>query len=195
MMKTLFSISNGPKLLTIILYLFYNISYAQDKETWEDVTIFEFSSPYQKMTVNFDDEEFYFLVTNDTKFLKKKKKAIDKSKIFPGSTVNIEFIIKNRKRVLTKVIIPKSEEDSNKFQGVFELLEDDIAFVDGRKVKLSDKSKIKCKGSDDCNCSKGRSFLDFEEVPIGSFLSIEGEQNASGIYLASKIEVCKNIYT
>ena len=75
-MKTLFSISNGLKILTIILSLFCNISYAQDKETWEDVTVFEFSSPYQKMTVNFDDEEFYFLVTNDTKFLKKKKKAV-----------------------------------------------------------------------------------------------------------------------
>lgn len=169
--------------------------FAQDEETWENVTVFEFSPPYKTILLNFDEEEFLFLVNDNTKFLKKKRKATKKENIFPGSTVKVSFIIENKKRVLTKVNVNESDEDSNKFEGVYEILEGDIAFVDGRKVKLSNKAKIKCKGNDDCNCSKGRSFLDFEEIPIGSFLSMQGEQGVNGIFIASKIEVCKNVFT
>ena len=34
-----------------------------------------------------------------------------------------------------------------------------------------------------------------EEVPVGSFLTVTGSPNASGIYQAVKIEVCKNVFT
>ncbi|NER12896.1 M48 family metalloprotease [Leptobacterium flavescens] len=182
------------KILLVFIF-FSSLAFAQEEETWKEATIFEFTAPYEKIVISFDDEEFTFLVNEKTEFLRSKRKSIDKDKIFPGSTADISFVIENRKRVLTKIMVSAEEEEGNKFEGVFEVLEGDIAYVDGRKVMLTDKTSIKCKGGDGCNCSKGRSFLDLTELPVGSFLTVTGNQGANGIYMASKIEVCKNVYT
>ena len=171
-------------------------SYSQEEETWKEAIIFEFQEPYDRIIVNFDDEDFEFDVSSKTEFLISKKKSFPKEKIFLGSTVDVTFIIENRKRILTKVMVSTEEYGKkNKFEGVFESFDGDIAFVDGRKVQLTSKTTIKCKGANECNCSKGRSFLGFDELELGSFLNISGEINDQGTYMASKIEVCKNTFT
>ncbi|MDO5979254.1 M48 family metalloprotease [Flavivirga spongiicola] len=168
---------------------------AQKEEIWKETTVFEFNAPYETITINYDDEEFVFNVTEKTKFLLGKKQRISKERISIGSTVDVAIIIENRKRVLTKILLNKDEYgEVKKFEGVIESYKGDTAVIDGRKVALTDKTTIKCNGGTDCACSKGRSFLGFDELELGSFLTVYGEQNEDGVYRASKIEVCKNTH-
>ncbi|AUP78004.1 M48 family metalloprotease [Flavivirga eckloniae] len=168
---------------------------AQKEEIWKEATVFEFNKPYETITVNYDGEEFVLDVTRKTKFLLGEKKYISKEKIFIGSIVDVAIVIESRKRVLTKVSLNKDEYgDIKKFEGVIESYKGDTAIIDGRKVALTDKTTIKCNGGSDCACSKGRSFLGFNELQLGSFLTVYVDRNDNGVYMASKIEVCKNTY-
>lgn len=195
-MKTTFNFLKHLQILLFIVFFTTSLQvFGQDEETWKDVTIMEFNAPYEEMIISVDGDEIKLVVNNDTKFTQGKKKSIKKEKIFVGTEADIIFYINKRKRVLTKVMIPKSKEKDDEIKGVFELFENDVAYIDGRKVVLTDKARIKCKGSKQCNCSKGRSFLDFDEVPLGSFLEVEGEQTESGVFKASKVIVCQNVYT
>ncbi len=169
---------------------------AQKEETWKDAVIFEFQEPYSQITLNFDEEDFVFNIEEDTKFMLTKKKSIPKDEIFTGSTVNVTFVIENRARSLVKLQFSTEEYgDEKKFEGVFESFSENSAIIDGRKVLLTESTAIKCKGAKNCNCSKGRSFLGFDEIPMGSFLTVNGIKNETGTYTASKIEVCKNTFT
>ncbi|WP_340066504.1 M48 family metalloprotease [Ascidiimonas aurantiaca] len=179
----------------LLILFFIHVLPAQEEETWKEVTIFEFTAPYEQMIISFDKEEFTLLANEKTQFLKSKNKPVSKDVIFPGTTATVSFSIENRKRVLTKVVIAEDDSDGDTFEGVFEALENGIAHIDGRKVILTSKAAITCKKGGECNCSKGRSFLDMEEVPIGSFLTVTGSPNTNGIYQAVKIEVCKNSFT
>ncbi len=168
----------------------------QKEEVWKEATIFAFEKPYNKITINFDEEDFAFDVTDRTQFLLGKKKPIAKKDVFVGSTVAVGIVVENRKRVLTKVMFTEEEYGAvKKFEGVYEGLVDELtAYVDGRKVRLTDDTDIVCKGSKDCLCSKGRSFLGYDELELGSFLTVSGEINSEGVYLAKKIQVCKNTH-
>ncbi|MEP1487865.1 MAG: M48 family metalloprotease [Algibacter sp.] len=178
-----------------VLFLFTQYLIAQKEEIWKETTVFEFTEPYETITINYDDEELVFNVTEKTKFLLGKKQRIDKEIISIGSTVDIAVVIENRERILTKIILDEDEYgDVKKFEGVIEYYKGDTAVIDGRKVELTNKTTIKCNGGSDCACSKGRSFLGFDELQLGSFLTVYGEQNDEGVYLASKIEVCKNTH-
>ncbi|AUP79135.1 M48 family metalloprotease [Flavivirga eckloniae] len=168
---------------------------AQKEEIWKETTVLEFKEPYETITINYDDEEFVFNVTGKTKFLLGKKEKISKDRISIGSTVDVAIVIESRKRVLTKILLNKDEYgDIKKFEGVIESYKGDTAIIDGRRVALTDKTTIKCNGGSDCACSKGRSFLGFDELQLGSFLTVYVERNDNGVYMASKIEVCKNTY-
>ncbi|GAA3644905.1 M48 family metalloprotease [Flavivirga jejuensis] len=178
-----------------VLFLCIQYLSAQKEEIWKETTVFEFNEPYETITINYDDEEFVFNVTEKTKFLLGKKQRIAKERISIGSTVDVAVVIENRKRMLTKILLNKDEYgEVKKFEGVIESYEGDTAVIDGRKVALTDKTIIKCNGGSDCACSKGRSFLGFDELQLGSFLTVYGEQNGDGVYMASEIEVCKNTH-
>lgn len=194
------TIHTKMKNIKVILFVLLAASalnmFSQDEQTWKEAIIFEFSEPYEEMTISFDDEEFIFQINSNTEFLITKKKSIPKKDIFLGSTIDVSFIIENRNRVLTEVMVSRDEySDEKKINGVFESFQGRIGYVDGRKIQLISDAAIACDTSKDCNCSKGRTFLDFEEIPLGSFLTVTGKADANGTYLASKIEVCKNIYT
>ncbi len=168
---------------------------AQKEEIWKGTTVFEFNEPYESITINYDDEEFVFKVTDKTKFLIGKKQKVSKDRISLGSTVDVAIVIENRKRILTKVLLSKDEYgEIKKFAGVIDSYKGDTAVIDGRRVVLTDKTIIKCDGRPGCACSKGRTFLGFDELELGSFLTVFGELNGEGVYMASKIEVCKNTY-
>lgn len=187
--------ANLKPMCYVVFFLCAQCLIAQKEEIWEGASVFEFSTPYESITLNYDDEDFVFIVTEKTKFLLGKKEKVSRERISIGSTVNVGIVIENRKRVLTKIILDKDEyKDVKKFEGVFESYKGDAAVIDGRKVELTNSTTIKCNGGSDCACSKGRSFLGFDELQLGSFLTVFGEQNDKGVYLASEIEVCKNTH-
>jgi Zn-dependent protease with chaperone function len=188
----------SPKLLLINLLAFLFISFnsfSQKEETWKDVIISELDKENNEILFMFDKEEFRLKMSDDILFRKKKKKMVNMNDIFPGTEANISFITKNSTRIVTKVQITVNEDNESKFEGVFESFEEGIAIIDGRKVKLLPGSSIHCDGNKECDCTKGRSFLGFEELSIGSFLTVDAKQNGNGIYEAKNIEVCRNKFT
>ncbi|MFS4448375.1 M48 family metalloprotease [Maribacter sp. 2307UL18-2] len=179
----------------LIAFLLGSLALIAQEEVWKEATIVKFAPPFDEITINLDDEEFVFPITQQTKFVLGKKKSISKNKIFVGSTVDASIVIENRKRILTKIQVGDEEYGKVKrFVGVFESFSGDSAFIDGRKVMLTNDTTIKCEGGNDCACSKGRSFLGFDELELGSFLTVYGEQDEKGVFQAEKIEVCKNTY-
>ena len=185
-------------LLNLLVFLLIsNNVCSRQEETWIEVTISELNKETNEITFLFDKEEFRLKMADNVTFSKKKKKKkkVSIKDIFPGTEANITFTIKNRTRIVTKVQVLNDDESDTKFEGVFESLEDGIAIIDGRKVKLIDKTEIKCKSTKACDCKKGRTFLDFKELSIGCFLTVNAKENANGIYEAKKIEVCRNNYT
>ncbi|WP_340200857.1 M48 family metalloprotease [Ascidiimonas sp. W6] len=196
--QTTSSVQKLPFLPLINLLAFLLIStnsFSQKEEVWKEATIFELNHPEKYIVILFDNEEFKLSLSENVTFLKEKKKSVSSTEIFPGTTAAISFVVENRSRIVTKVLIDTKDESDDTFEGVFESLEDGIAVIDGRKVTLLPNTSIKCKGAKECNCSKGRSFLGFEELTMGSFLKVEATKGENGIYQAIKIEVCKNNYT
>ncbi len=158
--------------------------------------IAEFNSPYSVITVLIDDEQFDFDIENETLFLNRKKKNINAELFAKGCEIDLSHTIVNRKRI-AKIIKLVSDDNagSENFTGVYELLEDNIAYVDGRKIQLSQNATIDCSGKGKCGCSNNMSYIDFTEIDAGDFLTVKGVVGEEGIVYANKIIVCKNTYT
>ena len=184
--------------LPIILILscgLFSLS-AQAQKTVENAIIVAFDPPYDVLTLLIDEKQYDYQVTDITEFLSKKEKKQEQEAFIKGCVVNLTFAIEKRQRVAKQVrLISDTGAGSENFQGVFELLEDDIAYIDGKKVILSDNTSIDCSNNYECGCSRGMAYLDFSELNIGDFLTVKGKANAEGVVVANQIYVCQNEYS
>ncbi len=185
------------KSIRLIIILFYcfisNFSFSQ--KTINNILISNFETPYEMLTVLIDGDEVDFNITSGTQFENNKSKRVNVELFSKGCEVNLTYIIDKRRRIATHVIlISNINAGKETFTGVFELLEDDLAYIDGRKVKLAQNTNIDCSGKGDCGCSNGMTYLDFNEVRIGDFIAIGGLSN-KGTVLANSASVCKNKFT
>lgn len=184
--------------LLLILFGFFifseNATFAQ--KAIEDVIVAEFESPYDVITVLIDEEQFDYQVTPETEFIDKKKKKINAELFSKGCAIDLTYAIENRKRVAKTVkLISNKNAGTDNFTGVYELLEEDLAYIDGRKVKLSRDAVLDCSGKKKCGCSKGMAYLDFSEISEGDFLTVKGVAGDEGVIYANQVVVCKNKYT
>ncbi len=177
----------------VSLSFFSNGLFAQSE--MKDVTVAEFSPPYESITILVDDEEFELVVNEETGF-KRKKGQLLAEEVIAGFKVNVRYEIADGERV-AKLITLSSEIDAGKlnFTGILEAIDGDMAFVDGRKIKLKKGASIECSGKKDCNCSKGVEYINFGEVKVGNFLTVSGEMTADGVVEAARVKVCKNTFT
>jgi beta-barrel assembly-enhancing protease len=193
--------NNSTKLSTfwaIVLFMsFFNYSSAQ--KTFDDEgTVKEYNAPYESITLMVEDDETDYTITQATEFPKK----INKEDIKIGQKVKIQFIIEKRVRIATEIkVISDKIEDTNKFTGVFEYVEGDIAFVDGRKVKLTETAMIECPRSGmfkkDCGCDRNKAYTGFDDKGIkkGAFFTVKGKMGQDGIIQSTHVTVCKNLKT
>jgi Zn-dependent protease with chaperone function len=169
---------------------------AQAQKTIEEVVIVAFEPPYDVITLLVDEKQYDYQVNETTSFVNIKNKQQEVNDFIKGCAVNLTYDIENRKRVAQQVqMVSADGAGTENFRGVFELLEDDIAYIDGKKVILCDETSIDCSGYSDCGCSRGMSYLDFAELNIGDFLTVKGKMNAEGVVVADQISVCQNEYT
>jgi Zn-dependent protease with chaperone function len=169
---------------------------AQAQKTVDNAIIVAYDAPYDVLTLLIDERQYDYQVSEATTFVNKKGKKMDTQEFIKGCAVNLTFAIEQRQRVAKEVqMVSNTEAGSENFMGVFEMLEDEIAYVDGKKVVLSDATSIDCSYSADCGCSRGMAYLGFQELNIGDFLTVKGKLNAEGIVVADQIYVCQNEYT
>jgi len=185
----------NPSILISICLLFAASNSGFSQKTIENVVIVAFESPYEVLTVLVDEEQYDYQVTQETAFQDNTKKKINAELFRKGCEINLSFKIENKKRVATKVkIISDANSGKEYFKGVFELLEDDLAYIDGRKVKLAKGAALECSGKNTCGCKRGMVYLDFTEVKKGDFVTIQGVSN-KGLVFANQVTVCKNEHT
>mgnify|MGYP000574958192 CR=1 FL=1 len=188
--------SRIPLLLIFVGSFIFPESAVLAQKTIESVIVAEFEAPYDVITILIDEEQFDYNVTEETEFLDSKKKKINAELFSKGCEIDLTYSIENRKRVAKKVkLISNENAGSENFTGVYELLEENVAYIDGRKVQLSRDATLDCSGKKKCGCSKGMSYLDFSEISEGDFLTVKGVIGDGGVIYANEVTVCRNKYT
>jgi Zn-dependent protease with chaperone function len=176
-----------------LFFVSCNFCLAQNKI--ENVIVVEFESPYDVVTILVDEEQYDYQITQQTEFKDNNKKKIIAELFTKGCAVDLSYRIESKKRFATKLqLISKDNAGKENFTGVFELLEGDLAYIDGKKVKLAKDAKIDCSLKSKCSCKKGMTYLDFTEVRKGDFVTINGVSD-KGYVFANQVTVCKNEYT
>jgi len=161
-------------------------------------TITAFTNPFDKIILMVDDDETEYLLNNSSSF----SKGVKKEDLKPGQKIKIVYYLENRDYVIKEVIIKSTKIDETlKFTGLFEFLDNDIAYVDGKKIKLTANATLECPGKKlfkkSCGCEKSKPYRGFDDKNIrrGSYFNVEGKLDKDGIIEASKISVCKNEVT
>jgi len=178
------------------LFLLVIIHVPSFSQKIKDVEIVKFIEPYETITLLVDDDTYEYNINTKTKLTSNKSGDVPKRYYQKGSYVDLEYKIENRKRYAKKIKL-KSDytPGKEKFRGVFEQFDGDVAYIDGRKVILDASTMIKCSGKKECGCTKGMTYLGYNELTIGDFLKITGDSDDSGSVIANKIEVCENTYS
>jgi beta-barrel assembly-enhancing protease len=161
-------------------------------------TITSFASPFDKINLMVDDDETEYLLSNSTSL----SKGFKKEDLKPGQKIKIIYFLDSRDYVIKEIIVKSTKTDETlKFTGLFEFLDNDVAFVDGKKIKLAANGTLECPGKKlfkkNCGCEKSKPYRGFDDKNIrrGSYFNVEGKLNKDGIIEASKISVCKNEVT
>jgi hypothetical protein len=162
----------------------------------DNVEIVEFNAPYESINVNVDGKVYEYFITSKTKFTSTKSGEMPRRYYCKGSFADLEFEIIDRKRFAKKIKL-KSDytPGKEKINGILEYYDGDMAYIDGRKVLLDNSTKIECSKKKECGCTKGMTYLGYDELTIGDFLKITGDSDESGAVLANKIQVCENVLT
>ncbi len=93
------------------------------------------------------------------------------------------------KMIVRKIIITTDLDKKDDYEGVFERIDNDIAIIDGRGVRLKENTIIKGKVG---KGFEGKSFTTFKDMMFGSIVNVKGRRQADGILLADEGEVWDN---
>lgn len=169
--------------------------FAQERKM-ENITVIEFKAPFDMIKVMANENSRTFHITPKTTFRNRKNKRIESDLFKKGCTIDVTYSIKNKKRIAQEIkLISSIYNEMVSFEGAFEFLENDIAFIDGKKVKLGKDVEIDCSGKSGCGCIEGDVYMDFSEVNKGDFITIKGKKGSNGIIYANEALLFKNAYT
>jgi len=184
-------------LIIAVLILSSTLTTSAQSTKIENAIITEFAQPYQVITLLVDEELTDYTITEDTQFFIKKKET-HRDSFSKGCLVELRFNVREGETVkyVEKLkLVSDTNAGIDNFKGVLDLVEESIAYIDGRKVKLNKDAVIDCSGKIKCGCSKGGIYTDFSTIEEGDFLTVQGEIDDTGIIHANKVTVCKNEYT
>ena len=162
-------------------------------------TITTFVSPFERINLMLSDgDETEYLFNSSTSF----SKGIKKENLKPGQKIKIYYYLEDREYVIKEIVVKSTKVDETvKFTGLFDFLDNDIAFVDGKKVKMTQNGTLECPGKKwlkkNCGCENSKPYRGFDDKNIrhGSYFKVEGKLNKEGIIEASEVFVCKNEVT
>ncbi len=167
------------------------------QETMKEVMVTSFEAPYEIILLTSPDgDTFEYFVSDETVFLNKKKKPATKEAFVKGLTTDITYTLVEKKRYIQTLKIRSNKHiGKENISGVYEFIEDDVLFVDGRKVILNPDAVIKCAAKKHCGCTKGTVYTDVSEISNGDELKIVGKVGDDAILYAEEITACPNEYT
>ncbi len=142
--------------------------------------VIEFNPPYTAMVVDMDADEFIdtdnliWTITPQTVFNRGKKKPIAASMIRRGMELEItgESTMDGKRATIVKLVTDPSDW-KDEVNGYLESVEGDIAWIDGRRVKLA--PGVKLKGEDK------EMFTSFNGIPSGRHMDLSGRVLNDGI--------------
>lgn len=130
-------------------------------------------------------------ITPKTTFVNKKKKPVDANLLRPGVLLEIDGEKQGVSVVASKItVLTNLEEWKVDLEGYFEKLDADTAEIDGQRVKLDNKWKIK--GAESW---KGKDFKSFNDIMLGSEVKIKGLRKSDGIVYAAEVTTEPNDFT
>lgn len=163
----------------------------------EDVYIMELNPSENKVVVDYNGTIMEMMITSKTSY-KKGKKKIKSSSIISGTNANVkcELTESGQRKVSEINVLSEVADMKNKVNGVFEYMDGNTAFIDGRKVVLRLGVIIKGNRKKTCGC-KGMEYVSFKDplLPKGSFVKVKGETDPNGVLHAKEAVVCKNDYS
>jgi hypothetical protein len=165
----------------------------------KDAFVLEFKEPYEKLSVDVGDntittgETLTIDITPQTVFIDKKKKPVDKKLIRPG--VKLEILgnkVSTSVTAASIMVITNLDNWEVNLEGYFEELNEnkDIAIIDGQKVSLENKAKIK--GEDEW---KSLSFTSFDDMQLGAEVRVKGIRKSDGIVYANTVTTKPNDFS
>lgn len=184
------------KLLVSILLFFISTTFLMAQAV--EAEIVSFDEPYESINLRIDGDVYEYVINTKTKFNSKKSGEMPMRYYCKGSFVEITSKIDEieRKRVAKKIkLLSEYTPGKEKMNGILEYYDGDVAYIDGRKVVLDGSTKLECSGKKECGCTKGMTYLGYNELTIGDFLKVTGDSDDSGAVLANKIVVCENVLT
>jgi Putative Zn-dependent protease, contains TPR repeats len=190
------------KNLIVIFLLSFGTQSSAQNGVLNDTYIVEFSLSDERIVIDINGSEMEMKVTEKTKYKKKggkfkKKNNLNSSAIVEGTNVNIAYKLENSERVVTEIYVLSEVVDmKNHISGKLEYVEGDIAFIDGRKVKLSNGAIITGDKKNACGC-KGMLYPSFDDplLSVGSFIEAKGETDGAGVLQATEATICNNSFT
>lgn len=165
----------------------------------DDVFVLGFDSPFNHIIVDSDEKVFLhqevttILIGTQTKILNAKGKTIDPTQIKVGMQVEIKLEpTLNAETLIANSIKLKSIEanKSVEVKGFLDKVSSEEAFVSGKPVVLL--PNINIKGKDEW---KTKIFSNFQEIPLGSIVELNGTRREDGRNYISSAEIKPNLLT
>jgi hypothetical protein len=159
--------------------------------------VLEYDEPGQRLLVDAGETNFS---TNEvteirldagTIFVDRRNKPTEAKALRPGMSLEIrgERVAGAMTARLIKIQTNVEKWEAN-FEGYFERLEGNVAWVDGQRVALEPGAAVKGAAG-----WKGKAFNSFGEMMLGSVVKGSGVRRADGIVYARKVETKPNIFT
>jgi len=145
-----------------------------------------FEAPYSTIVVDMDTEAEEFIDTDNmswtitpaTKFINHKKKPLDPAVIRRGMELEISGEARQEGKIATTVkLLTDPTKWTDEVNGYLETVEGNVAWIDGRRVKLASGAAIK--GPD------GKKYTAFNEMPSGLHLDLSGRVLNDGVLEAT----------
>ncbi len=171
------------------------------------VHITQFDAPYTMLQTDITDATLALdkvSVTEETQFINRKKKAVNKEDILAGMKISIEGVIKKGKKYARTIQVHTDVGNWEvKLEGVLEAWDGEIALLDGSRVKMSEKVEIsgfheRSAHGDysatgfDHKAWKKMKAKHMDEEMVGMFAKIEGSRKKDGFVYAEKVKICPN---
>lgn len=131
-------------------------------------------------------KEILLAPPDKTLYLSENKKLLK-----PGFDVEVtydEYRV-SKQLIANRIVVLTDLDKKQTYEGVFERLDGDVATIDGRAAKFTDKAQIKGRKGRGFD---GKIFTSFSDMMLGSIVEITGKVMMDGILLIEKGEVWEN---
>ncbi|MCR9100282.1 MAG: M48 family metallopeptidase [bacterium] len=189
-----------PVTIVFILAVSFSALVGQETGFFEDMEVVRFEKPFIELNVLYYGTELPIIIGKNTNIKGADKKNVPADELVEGTIIErLDYKLVGSQYQATEIQTNISSDGTIKIEGLYEGIDDEIAVIDGYKVKLEPGVKPEGKkgwGSKKCKC-KGLVVPNFKTplTPPGAFfITITGKMKDDGIIYAEEAELCRNTF-